>query len=688
MRPASSSRALRAVVSAAALTVVSSAVTAQAPPKVSEQILFHGRVKAEVLERTPVEHERYLHSRRLNAHRLDAEDVTLYVDAPLSERERDELAAQGVEVHPEIYVPALPRHPYGFHPAVLPYDKIDVVAAHPRIRRVASAEVRSLPANDIATELAKIDDVQAGLFEGTPRDGTGVKLAIADSGLDWSHADIPTPTEMFDMIDGTTVANWGLSVFNEVTDHGTHVTGIAVGSGQLSGGVYRGAAPGASLHFYKIGGDCSSQAAKVDQIEALNRAAFKGCRVFSMSYGSAGTYRDGSGSFQQAVDAAFDQGMVSFVSSGNAADNGKHYRIVMALDHTSGAINVIVDNTEEATPRTDPFSVKLLWIDSLTFDENMSLSCDNLGVGESLVEDWSDMSPRGTEGRQYDITPNVAAGASKTYQLRVTNSAISGPVPTVHMFASGADTTFQFPSVETTVGGGVADRAISVGAWTHRNSWTSASGMPFATGETLDTLASFSSQGPRIDGVRKPDLCAYGTSVIAPLDIGGFDCPACSPPGCGGSFPNPNSVIDNDGLPGGAANYIIKSGTSMACPMAAGAACLILEEDPSISAQDVYDLMTAGATQAETPDNAAGFGVIRMDNSYTFAQSGITWVDFAWAGVMTGSYLQPYSTLAAGVSVSPVGGTVKMKPGSTSETVTVVGDRSLRSYGGSAVVGQ
>ena len=76
---------------------------------------------------------------------------------------------------------------------------------------------------------------------------------------------------------------------------------------------------------------------------------------------------------------------------------------------------------------------------------------------------------------------------------------------------------------------------------------------------------------------------------------------------------NPCDIIDDDGVGLsclGPANYYLLKGTSMATPMAAGSAALILEADPSLTPAQVLMLLTSTASNATMPDNKSGFGLI------------------------------------------------------------------------------
>jgi hypothetical protein len=447
---------------------------------------------------------------RLNPDDIEREECAVYVEARLSHDESEAYRSVGIEVYSEPWIPPLPgRHPLGFHLARVLYASLDGLVTDDRIRKVRSLERRLDLLNDLAAVVTNVDDVHVGIGPGAtsaaPRTGWGVRLAVADSGLDVFHPDIPTPVEAYDVSDGSGVSGWGADVANTHASHGTHVTGIAVGNGSLSGGQYAGGAPGADLYFCKAGNDFTGYAAEFDVIEAIERAATVGCDVLTLSIGDWSQFLDGSECKEQAIDLAAQSGVTVFVPAGNEGGTGpdhvrEHISALVAPGTTSPVIALRVENSDPADAFTAPIELQVNWIDDSPVDESVSLDCASCGTGESVGSGYYATSPRDTEGGAFILTPNVQPLQTKDCLLTITNGAVSGPTPRVHIYVpSGSHLGAQFPVGDpgvTVLSPAVADLAIAVGAYAHRTTWIDADGNSQSdTAETVGTLATFSSVG-------------------------------------------------------------------------------------------------------------------------------------------------------------------------------------------------
>jgi subtilisin family serine protease len=139
-------------------------------------------------------------------------------------------------------------------------------------------------------------------------DGTGVKVAVLDTGIDASHPDFAghiAATQSF--IPGETAADgYG---------HGTHVASIVAGSGAASGGQYKGIAPGAQLLIGKVL-DNTGTGTDSEIIAGMQWAAAQGAKVANLSLGGAPT--NGTDPLSQALNQiSQSSGTLFVVAAGN-----------------------------------------------------------------------------------------------------------------------------------------------------------------------------------------------------------------------------------------------------------------------------------------------------------------------------------------------------------------------------------
>ena len=179
-----------------------------------------------------------------------------------------------------------------------------------------------------------------------------------------------------------------------------------------------------------------------------------------------------------------------------------------------------------------------------------------------------------------------------------TNQAVNFHIYTFH--SSGY--TFQNDDPYYTIGQPAsADEVIAVGAYVSRKQWWNYLNVgPYSyIGQNNQfELANFSSLGPRVDNVIKPNITAPGSAIISLRDTDVLLTPN-------------NFWIDNDGINGGDVNYYVMQGTSMACPIAAGAAALYYQKYPTATPSQVRSALQNYASKSITenyPNNKWGYG--------------------------------------------------------------------------------
>ncbi|MCM3727360.1 S8 family peptidase [Neobacillus cucumis] len=143
------------------------------------------------------------------------------------------------------------------------------------------------------------------------------------------------------------------------------------------------------------------------------------------------------------------------------------------------------------------------------------------------------------------------------------------------------------PDRSTIASPGISDRVITVGAFDDKDTLQ----------RTDDDVASFSSRGPTIYNVKKPDILAPGVDIV--------------------SLRSPNSYLDRAQKSSRVgSNYFTLSGTSMATPICAGIVALIKESNPQLSPDEIKNLLTSGTVLWKDRDyNVYGAGYIDANNS-------------------------------------------------------------------------
>jgi hypothetical protein len=178
-----------------------------------------------------------------------------------------------------------------------------------RVSHVEPVDAGAGPAPDYQTppwmELIGADQAKAGGLT-----GTGVKVAVVDTGVDSNHPDLR----------GQVVAAKDFTGTGSPEDedgHGTFVASEIAGAGTASSGVFSGVAPGAKIVNARVL-DAFGQGANSGILAGIEWAAQQGARVINLSLGDPGMYGDGTSYFDQFVNqVAKDYGALIVVAAGN-----------------------------------------------------------------------------------------------------------------------------------------------------------------------------------------------------------------------------------------------------------------------------------------------------------------------------------------------------------------------------------
>ena len=137
--------------------------------------------------------------------------------------------------------------------------------------------------------------------------GTGIKVAVIDTGIDTTHPDLRVDGGMNTVL-GEDPKDFGPSG----SSHGTHVAGIIAGRGRPPSGL-RGLAPRVTLRSYRVFGKNAEGASNYDIIKAIDQAVADGCDLINMSLGG-GPLDD---AMSAAIEEARSSGTLVIVAAGN-----------------------------------------------------------------------------------------------------------------------------------------------------------------------------------------------------------------------------------------------------------------------------------------------------------------------------------------------------------------------------------
>jgi minor extracellular serine protease Vpr len=560
-----------------------------------------------------------------------------------------------------------------------PVSALSALAARPDVQLntlplpVRPQLERSVP----ETGANRLRSQSAGSFTG--HTGAGVVVGVVDSGIDYDHPDFLDAagnSRILYLWDQQTsgTAPGGYAYGNECTSaeidadtcteedessemgHGTHVTGIAAGTGAApdgSGYTYQstGMAPGASIVFVKT--DWSSNGV-IDGINYIfEKAADLGLpAVVNLSLGTQLGAHDGHNPMEEEIDAlvAAADGRAVVVAAGNEAGYSIHAEV-----NASAGLSVIGPEFTVPTysrkagagndyiyivgyyPSTDNLTVHLWSPGGEYYSRNLSSLGGTSGCREDLTgadgavflcNKTTSVIGDGTGDREifvqiYDESAGTPP-ANGTWRFALTGNTVAGAGQVDFWMTSslGAEVAAFSTHVdnEETLGiPATAAGAITVGAYTTRTCWQDSAGDSWIiSAGTLSDIADFSGLGPTRDGRSKPELAAPGLAIISSLaEEVRTDLLAGAP----------EYVIDD--------HHLLMAGTSQAAPHVTGAVALLLADDPTLASTAIKSLLSTHARDDDWTNshNQFFFGFTR---NYVFGAGKLDLGTWAW--------VDPYET--------------------------------------------
>ena len=448
----------------------------------------------------------------------------------------------------------------------------------------------------------------------------------------------------------------GIDLPGDEVGHGTHVTSLAAGNGGQPplATKYVGVAPHAQIVFARIttdGTDAIDNNNLVLGVQFLfDRADFMQKPIaVNLSLGSDFGPHDGTAAWEEVLAAYLGPGMPGHAlvaAAGNSGDivsapvhqsvhvtPGSRMRVPITTQGAKGgALEVWIAMRGETTLSVGLDGPDGPWISPVADGSEAGKNTDayNAGVINGSSPAQSPI-PSDSHGAVAVVSGRWPAG---TYAITLQGEGtadlyLQGTKDVV----IGGNAGFASPVREGTVNlPATSPAVIGVGCTINRLKWTSideatesqseplldpAGALPVldATGQVRSRAIGdgevcwFSSAGPTLTGVPKPEISAPGGLVVGALSSQAL------PGGASSIFTT--SCPSKNGTNGGTrclqvdADHGISQGTSMSAPLVAGAIGLLFERDPTLTQDKLVGLLQAGAHPFRGPhpfDDQSGPG--------------------------------------------------------------------------------
>ena len=427
---------------------------------------------------------------------------------------------------------------------------------------------RSVPY--IGTEILRIDGI----------DGTGIKVAVIDTGVDFNHPDLfgwgP---------DGKVIGGYNFIREDELpldtNGHGTQVTGIIAADGQAIG-----VAPKAKILAYKVSEDGEGVSSELI-IRAIEKAIEDGADIINISLGVNKT----NAKIDRAVNIALEAGIFVVTAAGN---DGPGLETIGSPGRNFGSVTVgatynNLTSSLVATLEVDekPYTV-IPMVGSTKLEEPIigKIIFGGYGKIENLkeidVKDAILIVERGSD----------VEGELLYFSIKESNAANAGAKAMIvyndrpGIFLGELIHEFMEPGYKPQIPVVSVDREEGIEIKESIKNGNEASMHLFYN---PDFVAHFSSRGPVSPFYIKPDIVAPGAYINSTQYNGGYD---------------------------------FTSGTSYAAPHVSGAAALLLQKNPELHHHEIKSLLlttvepVSDAYGKEFSVNAAGAGRLDIGNAY------------------------------------------------------------------------
>ena len=504
--------------------------------------------------------------------------------------------------------------------AMIPISSIENVAALPEVKYVQIGT----PVNkkmDRARVTSGVDKVQAGTLPlSAPFFGKGVVIGIIDTGFEYGHPNFYNKEHTEYRVkrvweqnttSGTppTGFNYGKeyilqdSILKKAYDltnesHGTHVSGIAAGADHSNDNIYYGVAGEADIVLVSYIGYDTDVIDGIKYIYDYASSVGKPC-IINISMGSYSGPHDGTSLFDTTTDQMQGKGRLIVGAAGN--EGNKYIHISKTFSQTDTICKTFLKSNNIAADiwgeAGKDYKVQVCVYDTIN-NNNVYISpeykaSDNVDITTRLKNNTT--VKNGASGYLYITSEINALNKKPHFAINTTLSSvvagncigiiIKSTEGTVHAWS---DESYHFTSNDKpgwtdgdnnfSIGevGGTGKNIISVGAYVSKNMFTNLNNETYGISQYLNTLATFSSTGPTLDGRMKPDITAPG-SVLA-SSLSSYDTTL-------NTYRVKQTTLDNKTY-----YYGIMGGTSMSTPYVTGVLATWLQANPNLTPDEVKSI--------------------------------------------------------------------------------------------------
>lgn len=564
--------------------------------------------------------------------------------------------------------------------ASIPLSKIEKLASMKQIKRIEAGESCMITNNE-TSRITKVQDVwnyTSSIATTSPINGTGVVVGVMDIAFDLTHPNFYSSDhetyrikQLWDQLDftsgGTSVGEGYVgrqyttqeellqkahTADGYIDTHGTHTTGTAAGSG-----LYCGMAPGADIclvaNYTGNNKNLVPEEERYKYTTATDMLGFKYIFDYAESQGkpcvinfSEGAHDDlyESGLYQEVLNKLIGPGRILCASAGNEGNLDGTYMHKTAQDEkksafigkrNSNAAVFVMKSEKPVTLQTDIYKDNVVvrqWKYDATNLSNYpdSVYCDTVKIDNEEIIFMVNTYPSCFDETQWatDFLIMDRFGSKVGYNMPLLFS-LTGSGNDTEIYSAGGyfirnsliPDLKEYDHTHNILFPGSAKNVICVGSTAHTESVTDLNGNTVGSNYGANGLrASFSSVGPTISGLTKPDVCSPGTNIVSSFSSFYRELNPDN-----GSRDVARTVFNGREYPWGKFD-----GTSMSTPAVTGIIALWLQVCPTLTPDQVKDIIANTSTHPDSsltyPNNEYGWGEIN-------ALAGIQYIEAVYTGI-------------------------------------------------------